>query len=45
MKTDSEEKVFVFVVPNSKLRGQMFNSQALDSNILTQMNMELNVKY
>lgn len=42
MKTsnpDSEEKIFVYIVSNGKLWGQIFHSQAPDSNIVPQMNM------
>lgn len=44
LKQDSEEKGFVCIVPYGKLRGQIFNSQAPDSNVLTQMNTELGTK-
>lgn len=43
MKTSnqvSEEEVFVPVVPNGKLWGQIFNAQGPE-----RMNMELNAKY
>lgn len=40
-KQEPEEKLFVYVVPNGRLQGQIFNLEASDSNILIQMNMEI----
>lgn len=46
MKTSKQDpELFLYVFPNGQLWGQIFNSQAPDSEISTWMNMELNVKY